>query len=975
MASSMIKEEFDGDPGGRDTLQELLLTLKSTVEGLLASHSTYVWSTYGGLTRLCNAVNKILRHQLRQNQTLFTNLDDHWVFIKRLRTLNPVLAPSIDQISRQAVEQGCVKGELWVKISLENLSLSSQLKQLVENEEHAQLCYYDSAFIRSPPHFLALYLCLQAVERNDISVLADIDPSLLRKQKLCHTRSASLPGGAPFYKTMPIMQRKPSCSEMTPPHFTSPKTESILTTSGEHALPSPPSADSLGERRTSAKDALTFVLQGSSSRNNDKMTQITHVATDPLLNQSFLPGELDGRLEQSPLMNDNDKKSDGRTKKKGICDCKTNAAIDSEWRSEMEAALVHGGGKAYCRLCGKKLKLRNDTNLVRRNSSRSSLLSSSSTLPPQNNQLFGDDDDVKPQMVAHKKKRRTLQKMNSVSSTNLDVMGEDELDGSVFSLPSSVEHRTESLLEEGSFSVSPVTDCYFPRPVEGQSLLSFLSSKDFKKCPELDRENAHFCISEAIIAAVEQIKCRSLTGNGSDHESDGSDEEIQELKQRIRIRRKERHSQNVRPKYLLSDGESKTETTTTSSSGENSPAESLDDSEHFESSCASSEDELTDKSSNMVSMATTGLSGSMASLYSDADVRRGVVAATRLVPAVPSVTAEAVALSLLQKFSEKHLPAASDLAWMVTEHDAPQALLPLPKSVPISPDQADNINTSSLTGKNTRIRGNLDWAPPRAQIVFNVHQTQKRKVVMMKQNQRCAGCGMKVEVGYQKRLRYCHYLGKYFCHCCHNNSTAVIPGRILEKWDFRKYSVSNFALELLRKMHNDALFNVHDRNAQLYRRINALEQSRELRLQLYHLKDFIKTCRIGQSLLPTLEQYPKHLYTDIHIFSIHDLLKVKSGELVEELKVLVEDIKNHVKQCQLCQARGFICELCNKETDIIFPFELSKTHQCQDCWACYHISCFQTTKVCKKCERIKARKSGLASSSRQPQEPAKVTVR
>jgi len=25
----------------------------------------------------------------------------------------------------------------------------------------------------------------------------------------------------------------------------------------------------------------------------------------------------------------------------------------------------------------------------------------------------------------------------------------------------------------------------------------------------------------------------------------------------------------------------------------------------------------------------------------------------------------------------------------------------------------------------TRLRGNLEWAPPRAQIIFNIHQTQR----------------------------------------------------------------------------------------------------------------------------------------------------------------------------------------------------------------------------------------------------------
>ena len=64
----------------------------------------------------------------------------------------------------------------------------------------------------------------------------------------------------------------------------------------------------------------------------------------------------------------------------------------------------------------------------------------------------------------------------------------------------------------------------------------------------------------------------------------------------------------------------------------------------------------------------------------------------------------------------------------------------------------------------------------RQQIVFNIHTPDKPKIQIAKQNYRCAGCGAKVEIAFAKRLRYCNYLGKYFCACCHSNETFVIPG-------------------------------------------------------------------------------------------------------------------------------------------------------------------------------------------------------
>lgn len=62
---------------------------------------------------------------------------------------------------------------------------------------------------------------------------------------------------------------------------------------------------------------------------------------------------------------------------------------------------------------------------------------------------------------------------------------------------------------------------------------------------------------------------------------------------------------------------------------------------------------------------------------------------------------------------------------------------------------------------------------------------------MEQQGYRCAGCGMKVALKYASKFRYCFYLGRYFCTGCHINNTAIIPGRIIAKWDFSKYVFIN----------------------------------------------------------------------------------------------------------------------------------------------------------------------------------------
>lgn len=62
---------------------------------------------------------------------------------------------------------------------------------------------------------------------------------------------------------------------------------------------------------------------------------------------------------------------------------------------------------------------------------------------------------------------------------------------------------------------------------------------------------------------------------------------------------------------------------------------------------------------------------------------------------------------------------------------------------------------------------------------------------MAKQNYRCAGCSMKVAPQYASKFRYCEYLGRYFCTGCHTNQLAIIPARVLQKWNFNRQLFNN----------------------------------------------------------------------------------------------------------------------------------------------------------------------------------------
>ena len=68
------------------------------------------------------------------------------------------------------------------------------------------------------------------------------------------------------------------------------------------------------------------------------------------------------------------------------------------------------------------------------------------------------------------------------------------------------------------------------------------------------------------------------------------------------------------------------------------------------------------------------------------------------------LSAETVAKCLLQKFANRRHPAASELQWLVSFQDAPQSLLPLPKTVAVAPDDVPQVD--SLKRNNSVSRQN-----------------------------------------------------------------------------------------------------------------------------------------------------------------------------------------------------------------------------------------------------------------------------
>ncbi|XP_011877709.1 PREDICTED: run domain Beclin-1 interacting and cysteine-rich containing protein [Vollenhovia emeryi] len=927
---------------------QLLHSLRSTVEGLLIDGVSNVWNVYGGLNRLHSVMERIFKHGCRIFDP--NGEPDCWIFIQGLNWLQPSLATSPvlleneDYLCNLPSRITSKKDMLWLYKSLEGHSLSHKLSWLLSDKEHLLSCLEPWAYLCQENMAEATLLYLRAVERNQPVLLAEIDPCLFlptwispKTSPRRHRRSSSYPVN--FSGVNHIFARDKSLSVHTKCQLDELRvsTRSMLR-----------DTDSTENQMSKSIQVIADNEAQGDSKNDDVPLKTWNSL--PALVKSHGGAVAGSSVATSPTIQEVSNGSNGNNSNNRPRTIELAEIINVNY-SDSKQPVDPSMDKLAAKPKTSARKVRNRTKARHSRNKRVSenLEASSSVHETAENTV----EETRPIAIAESTETKVLEQWAARKKTSFLVGSAPEFTGSWSSeVEGQKDIRTprKSFMEDGGSSVQPMATGYFPRPAEGQSLTSFLSSARFSRAhdAELDRENAHFSVCEAMIAAIEQVKCNRLQRRLLDDAADDeSDEEINRLKQRIRLRRRQRQEEKCRGRGwsrgdLLSDGRTDTTTTTDQS------VSPLSTSSDTSSDSVSTEDSELDDERRL---RNGGMSASTASLFSDAESRAARFATDSNV-SESSVSAEGVALSLISRFSEKQLPRASELQWLVSEKDAPQRLLPMPKSWPVSPDEVEVEDARTIP-----LRGTVEWAPPRPQIIFTPHPPPVRRTMIAKQNYRCAGCGMKVAVKYANRFRYCEYLGRYFCTGCHTSQVAFIPGKILSKWDFNRYPVSNFSYRLLDQMMSDPLFQVNDLNPLLYRRIKQLDKTRLVRTKLFFLKDFLFTCRFATSLQDVLKKEPNYIINDPHVYSIQDLINVKLGVLFARLQELVQICCTHIVDCELCQARGFVCELCCSK-DVIFPWDLSKVIRCEKCGACFHIDCKHTSDKleCPRCVRLHARR-------------------
>jgi hypothetical protein len=247
------------------------------------------------------------------------------------------------------------------------------------------------------------------------------------------------------------------------------------------------------------------------------------------------------------------------------------------------------------------------------------------------------------------------------------------------------------------------------------------------------------------------------------------------------------------------------------------------------------------------------------------------------------------------------------------------------------------------------------------EITNSKEQKLDQKEQIDAQNGNCAGCDrqLKLDYGWIRRPRYCHYTNKYYCMNCMNNSDKMpIPAKILSRWDSSPYHVCATAYTYLKEIVDTPMICVSAVNPLLFESTPNLKKARLIRKRLNLQWDIIEDCPLKDGLIQNLHLGKKLYYVnDTETYSLNNLIHLHGdAPFLKRLVHIYHEFDDHItKYCTLCKHKGqHKCQApkCEHKSEPIYKYNITGTIVCPTCKLTYHKKCFKNEsgiQVCPNC--------------------------
>ncbi|KAL9239609.1 hypothetical protein vseg_013917 [Gypsophila vaccaria] len=277
---------------------------------------------------------------------------------------------------------------------------------------------------------------------------------------------------------------------------------------------------------------------------------------------------------------------------------------------------------------------------------------------------------------------------------------------------------------------------------------------------------------------------------------------------------------------------------------------------------------------------------------------------------------------------------------------------------------------TSSRSDDTAHQSNVGVAPERLpslgktiSLIVDLHPQKSVKELLDKQHYTCAGCHTDFDNGKTRmqelvlsfgwgKPRLCEYTGQLFCSSCHQNETAVLPGRVLHHWDFTSYPVSQMAKSYLDSIVDKPMLCVSAANPFLFSKVPTLLHIVGVRRKIGTMLSHIR-CTYRRSVYRKLG-YRKYLLETNDFFALRDLVDLSKGAfaaLPSILEAVLKKMQEHITElCLECCDNGLPCgarHACSNPSSLIFPFqEEQEIQRCKSCTSVFHKDCYTKLAEC-----------------------------
>lgn len=165
------------------------------------------------------------------------------------------------------------------------------------------------------------------------------------------------------------------------------------------------------------------------------------------------------------------------------------------------------------------------------------------------------------------------------------------------------------------------------------------------------------------------------------------------------------------------------------------------------------------------------------------------------------------------------------------------------------------------------------------------------------------------------------------------------------------------AFQQLHLWHERPIIDLEAKNPKLFCYVSNLSLIQKLRRDLIFMRKYLSECRIAinEKLFDNNVGARRYLIQTTNMYSIADMVAVENGQLYECLNKMYCIFDSHIRACDICTGKGFLCEVCNNN-EVMFPYDASAV-RCANCLGLFHHACWiRKNKNCPKCKRIEQRR-------------------